>query len=203
MEIACETDSEQMTQGMFRGLVLIGRKRMVSGFVFSRRLFSAKIPLRLGRDRRVGGFRPMRLELVRGLFVPVPFELARRPTHHFSDRPRVFCHRKRPGRLENGGLDSVLDRQAIGVKGFCTGDNARESTHPPYGPRPPCPASASMSPGSWRTPDGDRLRNRFGTDDTGNVSRPGIDRTKTNGFRFCFFTPSFFRQNTFAAGAGS
>ena len=55
MEIACETDSEQMTQGMFRGLVLIGRKRMVSGFVFSRRLFSAKIPLRLGRDRRVPG----------------------------------------------------------------------------------------------------------------------------------------------------
>ncbi len=29
----------------------------------------------------------------------------------------------------------MLDRQAIGGKGFCTGDNARESTHPPYDPR--------------------------------------------------------------------
>ena len=111
----------------------------------------------------MGGFRPMRLELVRGLFVPVPFDLARRPTHHFSDRPRVFCHRKRPGRSGNGGLVFVLDRQAIGVKGFCTGDNARESTHPPRSP----PAmsgfgvdvSRLMEDAGWRSP-AKPIRNR-------------------------------------------
>ncbi len=120
---------------------------MLSGFVFSLRICSAKITLRLGRDRRVGGFRPMRLELVRGLFVPVPFELARRPTHHFSDRPCVFCHRKRPGRSENGGLVFVLNRQAIGGKGFCTGDNVRESTHPPYEPAHPAVFRVAAAPG--------------------------------------------------------
>ncbi len=85
-----------------------------------------------GRDRCVGR-EPLRCALVHTCRGIMPACLAWRPTHHFFESPcRFHSGERRPDSSENGGLDSVQDRQAVECKKFRSSEKGRVPTQPTF-----------------------------------------------------------------------
>ena len=79
------------------------------------------------------GREPLRCAPVRTCRGIMPAGLAWRPTHHFFESPcRFHSGERRPDSSENGGLDSVQDRQAVECKKFRSSEKGRVPPPPMF-----------------------------------------------------------------------